>query len=140
MARQGLPVKRIYLSGPMTGLPGLNFAAFHAMTTNQTIDGVPRDDARHLRVLALHDVMQAVPSSSLYSLAEAVLDAGYTNAAHPQSEPVAVALPERLTPAELEELEVIEAFIHGQGLSNLAGTMAAARQFIDEVHRLNPSL
>ncbi|WP_244886032.1 DUF4406 domain-containing protein [Pseudomonas marginalis] len=27
-------MKRIYLSGPMTGLPGLNFAAFHAMTTN----------------------------------------------------------------------------------------------------------
>lgn len=26
-------MKRIYLSGPMTGLPGLNFAAFHAMTT-----------------------------------------------------------------------------------------------------------
>ena len=51
--------------------------------------------------------------------------------------PVAVALPERLTQAELEELEVIEAFIHGQGLSNLAGTMAAARQFIDEVTRLN---
>ncbi|WP_458722401.1 DUF4406 domain-containing protein [Pseudomonas brenneri] len=26
-------MKRIYLSGPMTGLPGLNFAAFHALTT-----------------------------------------------------------------------------------------------------------
>lgn len=37
-----------------------------------------------------------------------------------QPAPVAVALPERLTAAELEELEVIEAFIHGQGLSNLA--------------------
>lgn len=55
-------------------------------------------------------------------------------------DPVAVVLPECLTAAELEELEVIEAFIHGQGLSNLAGTMAAARQFIDEVTRLNPSL
>ena len=54
-----------------------------------------------------------------------------------QPAPVAVVLPERLTQAELEELEVIEAFIHGQGLSNLAGTMAAARQFIDEVTRLN---
>jgi hypothetical protein len=47
--------------------------------------------------------------------------------------PVAVVMPERLTPAELEELEVIEVLLHGQGLSNLAGTMAAARQFIDEV-------
>lgn len=54
-----------------------------------------------------------------------------------RGEQVAVVLPERLTPAELEELEVIEALIHGQGLSNLAGTMAAARQFIDEVTRLN---
>jgi len=27
-------VKRIYLSGPMTGLPDLNFAAFHAMTAD----------------------------------------------------------------------------------------------------------
>jgi hypothetical protein len=44
-----------------------------------------------------------------------------------------VVLPERLTTAELEELEVIEVLLHGQGLSNLAGTMAAARQFIDEV-------
>lgn len=40
---------------------------------------------------------------------------------------------ERLTPAEIEELEVIEVLLHGQGLSNLAGTMAAARQFIDEI-------
>ena len=39
MARQGLPVKRIYLSGPMTGLPDLNFAAFHAMTTNLRAGG-----------------------------------------------------------------------------------------------------
>jgi hypothetical protein len=42
-------------------------------------------------------------------------------------------MPERLTAAELEELEVIEVLLHGQGLSNLAGTMAAARQFIDEI-------
>jgi len=27
-------MKRIYLSGPMTGLPGLNFAAFHSMTAS----------------------------------------------------------------------------------------------------------
>ncbi|NVZ50238.1 DUF4406 domain-containing protein [Pseudomonas sp. B6002] len=32
-------MKRIYLSGPMTGLPDLNFAAFHAMTTNLRADG-----------------------------------------------------------------------------------------------------
>lgn len=50
-----------------------------------------------------------------------------------QPAPVSVVLPERLTSAELEELEVIEALLHGQGLSNLAGTMAAARQFIDEI-------
>ncbi|MFP5498068.1 MAG: DUF4406 domain-containing protein [Gammaproteobacteria bacterium] len=30
---------RIYLSGPMTGLPDLNFAAFHAMTTNLRAGG-----------------------------------------------------------------------------------------------------
>lgn len=47
--------------------------------------------------------------------------------------PVAVVLPERLTAAELEELEVIEVLLHGQGLSNLAGTVAADRQFIDEI-------
>lgn len=35
-------------------------------------------DARHAAVKTLHDIMQAVPSSSLYSLAEAVLDAGFT--------------------------------------------------------------
>lgn len=40
-------------------------------------------DARHLSVLALHDVMESVPCSSLYSLAEAVLDAGYAKS-HPQ--------------------------------------------------------
>jgi hypothetical protein len=50
-----------------------------------------------------------------------------------QPAPVSVVMPERLTAAELEELEVIEVLLHGQGLSNLAGTMAAARQFIDEI-------
>lgn len=35
------------------------------------------DESRHDAVKALHDVMQAVPCASLYSLAEAVLDAGY---------------------------------------------------------------
>lgn len=54
-----------------------------------------------------------------------------------QPAPVAVVLPERLNPAELDELEVIEVLLSSQGLSNLAGTMAAARQFIDEVNRLN---
>ncbi|EZI26361.1 hypothetical protein [Pseudomonas extremaustralis] len=54
-----------------------------------------------------------------------------------QPAPVAVVLPEQLTDAELEELEVIEALLSGQGLSNLAGSMASARQFIDEVTRLN---
>ena len=44
---------------------------------NPTIDGVSREDQRHAAVKALHDVMQSVPSASLYSLAEAVLDAGY---------------------------------------------------------------
>lgn len=34
MARQGLPVKRIYLSGPMSGFPGLNFPTFHSMTAS----------------------------------------------------------------------------------------------------------
>ncbi|WP_426214744.1 DUF4406 domain-containing protein [Pseudomonas sp. DWRC2-2] len=32
-------MKRIYLSGPMTGLPGLNFAAFHTMTTKLRAGG-----------------------------------------------------------------------------------------------------
>jgi hypothetical protein len=32
-------MKRIYLSGPMTGLPGLNFPAFAAMTANLRSDG-----------------------------------------------------------------------------------------------------
>ena len=48
-----------------------------------------------------------------------------------------VVLPELLNQPELEELEVIEAMLAGQGLHNLAGTMAAARQFIDEVAKLN---
>lgn len=56
------------------------------MTNNPTIDGVSRDDERHASVKALHDVMQSVPSASLYSLAEAVLDAGYAPAVEPISE------------------------------------------------------
>lgn len=32
-------MKRIYLSGPITGLPDLKFAAFHAMTTNLRAGG-----------------------------------------------------------------------------------------------------
>lgn len=32
-------MKRIYLSGRMTSLPGLNFAAFNAMTTNLRAGG-----------------------------------------------------------------------------------------------------
>jgi hypothetical protein len=32
-------MKRIYLSGPMTGLPELNFPAFAAMTANLRADG-----------------------------------------------------------------------------------------------------
>lgn len=47
------------------------------MTNNPTIDGVSREDERHAAVKTLHDIMQSVPSASLYSFAEAVLDAGY---------------------------------------------------------------
>lgn len=32
-------MKRIYLSGPRSGLPDLNFSAFHAMTTNLRAGG-----------------------------------------------------------------------------------------------------
>lgn len=32
-------MKRIYLSGPMTGLPELNFTAFATMTSNLRADG-----------------------------------------------------------------------------------------------------
>jgi hypothetical protein len=32
-------MKRIYLSGPMTGLPGLNFPAFAALTASLRADG-----------------------------------------------------------------------------------------------------
>lgn len=69
----------------------------------------------------LHDILGALQER-----------ADLSGSAEPSAR-VAVVLPERLTPAELEELEVIEVLLHGQGLSNLAGTMAAARQFIDEV-------
>lgn len=48
-----------------------------------------------------------------------------------------VVLPEQLHSAELEELEVIEVLLSGQGLGNLAGAMSAGRQFIDEVTKLN---
>jgi len=53
------------------------------MTNNPTIDGVSREDERHAAVKVLHDVMQSVSSASLYSLAEAVLDAGYAPAVEP---------------------------------------------------------
>ena len=39
MARQGLPVKRIYLSGPMSGLPGLKFPTFRSMTASLRASG-----------------------------------------------------------------------------------------------------
>lgn len=44
-------MKRIYLSGPMTGLPGLNFPAFAAMTASLRArhDGV-RHDAHVVRL------------------------------------------------------------------------------------------
>lgn len=35
------------------------------------------DESRHDAVKALHDILQSVPCSSLYSLAEAALEAGY---------------------------------------------------------------
>lgn len=54
------------------------------MTNNPTIDGVSREDERHAAVKTLHDIMQSVPSASLYSLAEAVLDAGYAPAVERQ--------------------------------------------------------
>lgn len=41
------------------------------------------DEARHDAVKAIHDIMTAVPCSSLYSLAEAVHDAGYSLAPDP---------------------------------------------------------
>jgi len=57
-------------------------ASKHVVCSAALAEPVPPtyDDDRHLSVLALHDVMHAVPSSSLYSLAEAVLDAGYMKA------------------------------------------------------------
>lgn len=39
MARQRLPVKRIYLSGLMSGMPGLNFTTFHSMTASPRSSG-----------------------------------------------------------------------------------------------------
>ncbi|NMZ13264.1 hypothetical protein HBO07_18445 [Pseudomonas proteolytica] len=121
------------------------------MTTTQTIDGVPpqlepvtMDGITTIREY----VANSVPEDQIgddwtkgYEECKRRIHQMFqqpVNAEQPA--PVVVVLPERLTEAELEELEVIEAFIHGQGLSNLAGTMAAARQFIDEVTRLNPSL
>ena len=32
-------MKRIYLSGPMSGLPGLNFPTFHSMTASLRASG-----------------------------------------------------------------------------------------------------
>lgn len=54
------------------------------MTNNPTIDGVSLEDERHAAVKTLHDIMQSVPSASLYSLAEAVIDAGYAPAVERQ--------------------------------------------------------
>lgn len=78
----------------------------------------------------------APQSQDLYDVRDGVVR-GVERAYAEQPAPVAVVLPEQLHAAELDELEVIEALLSGQGLSNLAGTMAAARQFIDEVTRLN---
>ena len=50
------------------------------MTNDKTVTmsrELDEAEARHTAVKNLHDIMQAVPCSSLYSLAEAVLDAGY---------------------------------------------------------------
>lgn len=49
-------------------------AALKATSSGVVLDGETRHDA----VKAIHDVMEAVPCSSLYSMAEAVLDAGYS--------------------------------------------------------------
>ncbi|KAA8563254.1 hypothetical protein FX985_03322 [Pseudomonas extremaustralis] len=123
------------------------------MTTNQTIDGVQREQMACMPVERCYDVRAKMiiafnETKKAGGDLDDALDAAYksalryspnpTNAEHPA--PVAVVMPEQLNPAELDELEVIEVLLSGQGLSNLAGTMAAARQFIDELKRLNPSL
>ncbi|WP_421523113.1 hypothetical protein [Pseudomonas yamanorum] len=97
-------------------------------------DNIPEDELQAW--LTEEGVPVSLPGSQLAKVLSYELQYANSRLAE-RPAPVAVVLPEQLHATELDELEDIEALLSGQGLSNLAGTMAAARQFIDEVTRLN---
>ena len=65
--------------GPSPGWIGAEVVAkqLRLILAAPVVERQPDSEIRHAAVKSLHDTMQAVPCSSLYSLAEAVLDAGY---------------------------------------------------------------
>lgn len=67
----------------------------HAAWNEMQAEPAPAQDereVRHNQVMAVHRVLESVSCASLYSLAEAVVDAGYTRPAQTEQQPVEVML------------------------------------------------
>lgn len=118
-------MKRIYLSGPMSGLPGLNFPTFHSMTASLRASGHTVTNPAEINPdggtwtdCMRRDIAALMDCDTVATLP------GWENSKGAKLE-VMIAEKLGMTVVDAHDLVTIE---------------AAARQLIDEVTRLNPSL